>query len=90
MASSESKIRGGRWRLLVGSVTLGATALGLTGVAVAATSTEPSDGPPSSTAVVECTSGTVTQGDVQMSALVVERAPGGEHPDFPGGCVQTG
>ena len=89
MASSDSKVPGRRWRLLVGSVALGAASLSLTSVGIAATSAS-ADEPPSSTAVVECTSGTVTQGDVQMSALVVERAPAGEHPDFPGGCVQTG
>ena len=89
MASSDSKIRGSRWRLLVGSVALGAAALGLTSCGFP-TSTASTHEPPSSTSVVECTSGTVTQGDIQMSAQVVERAPGGEHPDFPGGCVQTG
>ena len=89
MASSDSKVRGSRWRLLVGSVALGAAALGLTSCGFPA-STASTDEPPSSTSVVECTSGTVTQGDIQMSAQVVERAPGGEHPDFPGGCVQTG
>jgi hypothetical protein len=89
MASSDSKIRGRRRRLLVGSVTLGVAALGLSSCGFPA-STASTDEPPSSNAVVECNSGTITQGDVQMSALVVERAPGGEHPDFPGGCVQTG
>jgi hypothetical protein len=89
MANSDSKVRGRQWRLLVGSVALGAAALGLTSCGFPA-STASTDEPPSSTSVVECTSGTITQGDIQMSAQVVERAPGGEHPDFPGGCVQTG
>jgi hypothetical protein len=89
MASSDSKILGRRWRLLVGSVALGAASLGLTSCGFPA-STASTDAPPSSTAVVECTSGTVTQGDVQMSALVVEREPAAEHPDFPGGCVKAG
>jgi hypothetical protein len=70
-------------------VTLGAAALGLSSCGFPAT-TASTDETPSSTAVVECTSGTVTQGDIEMSALVVERTPADEHPDFPGGCVQTG
>ena len=89
MASSERKIRGYRWRVLVGSVAVGAAAVGLSlgGVAAATGSTDE----PSSTAVVECTSGIVTQGDVQTSSLFVAKVPAGEHPDIPGGCtVQTG
>jgi hypothetical protein len=89
MACSESKIRGHRWRVLVGSVALGAIAVGasLGGVAAATGSTDE----PSRTAVVECSSGTVTQGDVQTSSLFVAKIPAGEHPDIPGGCtVRTG
>ena len=90
MAKSESKIRGQRWRLLVGSVALGAAALGLSSCGFPAT-TASTDEAPSGTAVVECSSGTVTQGDVQMSALFVAKVPAGEQPDVPGGCtVKTG
>ena len=90
MAIREQKIRGQRWRLLVGSVALGAAALGLSSCGFPA-STAATDEAPSHTAVVECSSGTITDGDVQMSALVVQKSPAGEHPDFPGDCtVQTG
>ena len=89
MASSGSKIRGNRWRVLVGSVALGGAALGLSSCGFPAT-TATNDGP-SGTAVVECTSGIVTNGDVQTSSLFVAKIPAGEHPDVPGGCtVQTG
>ena len=90
MAIPEQKIRGQRWRLLVGSVALGAAALGLSSCGFP-TTTATTDEAPSGTAVVECSSGTITNGDVQMSALVVEKSPAGEHPDFPGDCtVHTG
>jgi hypothetical protein len=89
MAIREHKIRGQRWRLLVGSVALGAAALGLSGAGIQAASAS-ADEAPSGTAVVECTSGTVTSGDIQMSAAYATRIPAGEHPDLPGGCVQTG
>ena len=89
MAIREQKIRGARWRLLVGSVALAAAALGVASGGIAA-ATASTDEAPSSTAVVECTSGTVAKGDVQTSSLFVARVPAGEHPDLPGGCVQTG
>ncbi len=89
MEGTGSKIRGQRWRILVGSVALGAAALGLSssGVAAATAATDS----PSGTAVVECSSGIVTQGDVQTSSRFVAKVPAGEQPDIPGGCtVQTG
>jgi hypothetical protein len=90
MAIREQKIRGQRWRLLVGSVALGAAALGLSSCGFPA-STGATDEAPSGTTVVECNSGTITNGDVQMSALTVTKVPAGEHPDVPGDCtVQTG
>jgi hypothetical protein len=90
MAIGERKIRGRRWRVLVGSVALGAAALGLSSCGFPAT-TAKTDDAPSGTTVVECTSGTVTSGDIQMSALLVTRGPAYQHPDFPGDCtVQTG
>jgi hypothetical protein len=90
MAIREQKIRGPRWRLLVGSVALGAAALGLSSCGFPS-STATTDDAPSSTAVVECSSGIITTGDIQMSALSVTRIPAGEHPDVPGDCtVQTG
>lgn len=84
------KVHGRRWRLLVGSVALGAAALGFAGSGVA-TATASGDEAPSGTVVVQCSSGTITNGDVQTSSLSVTRVPAGEHPDLPGGCsVLTG
>ena len=89
MESNGSKSRGHRWRILVGSVALGAAALGLSGSGFAA-ATAATDSP-SGTAVVEFSSGIVTQGDVQTSSLFVAKVPAGEQPDIPGGCtVHTG
>jgi hypothetical protein len=71
-------------------VALGAAALGLSSCGFPAT-TAATDEAPSHTAVVECNSGIVTNGDVQTSWLFVARVPAGVHPDLPGGCtVQTG
>ena len=91
MASRDSVIHGHqRWRLLAATVALGAAALGLSSCGFPA-STAATDEAPSNTAVVECSSGTVTQGDISMSALVVTKVPAGEQPDVPGGCtVKTG
>jgi hypothetical protein len=90
MAIREQKIRGPRLRLQVGSEALGAAALGHSRCGFPAT-TAPTDEAPSHTAVVECSNGIVTNGDVQTSALFVARVPDGVHPDLPGGCtVQTG
>ena len=90
MARREQEIRGRLWRPSVGAVALGAAALGLTSCGVPGT-TATTDEAPSGTTVVECSSGTITSGDVQMSALSVTKVPAGEHPDIPGDCiVQTG
>jgi len=90
MASRDSKNHGHRWRLLVGTVALGAAALGLSSGGFPASTAATAEAP-SNTAVVECSSGIITQGDVEMSALVVTKVPAGEQPDVPGGCtVETG
>jgi hypothetical protein len=84
---SNQKVREHRWRVLIGSVALGVAALGLSGSGIATAST----GDPSSTVVVECNSGIVTQGDVQTSSLFVAKVPADQLPDTPGGCtVKTG
>jgi hypothetical protein len=90
MARRDNRKPGRRGRLLVGTVALGAAALGLSSCGFPA-STVATDEAPSNTAVVECSSGTITDGDIQMSALTVTKVPAGEQPDVPGGCtVQTG
>jgi len=89
MAIREQKIRG-RWRLLVGSVTLGVAALGLSSCGFPSTTASTNEAP-SGTNIVECRSGTITNGDVQTSSLFVAKVPAGVHPDLPGDCtVQTG
>jgi hypothetical protein len=89
MAIREQKIRG-RWRLLVGSVALGAAALGLSSCGFPTTTASTGEAP-SGTTVVECSSGTITNGDVQTSSLIAVKVPAGVHPDLPGDCtVQTG
>jgi len=88
MASNENgKIRGNRGRIRVGSVALSAAALSLASGGVA-TATASADNP-SVTAIVECSSGTITQGDIQTSSLFVATVPAGEHPEIPGGCTVT-
>jgi hypothetical protein len=67
-------------------VALGAAALGLSSCGFPAT-TAATDVTPSSTAVVECSSGIVSQGDVQTSSLFVAKVSAGEHPDLPGDCT---
>jgi hypothetical protein len=84
-----TKVHGKRWSILVGSVALGAAALGLSSCGFPSATAATQD--PSGSAVVECSSGIVTQGDVQTSSLFVAKVPAGEHPDTPGGCtVLTG
>ena len=89
MASSDSEVHGKRWPTLVSSVALGVAALGLSSAGIAAATASTDD--PSGTAVVECSSGSVTQGDVQTSSLFVAKLPANEQPEIPGGCtVKTG
>ena len=72
-----------RWRILAGTVALGATAFGVASFAAPASATDPHR----DTITVECTTGTVTDGDVQTSSMVVAKIPASALPDVPGGCV---
>ena len=83
MAMTSSGVRIPRWRILAGAVALTATSFGVVALATPASADDPSG----STAVVECRSGIVTQGDVQTSSLSVTRIPSGSIPDVPGGCT---
>ena len=83
MATTKRTVRLSRWRILAGTVALTATSFGVAAMATPASADDPS-GP---TAVVECRSGIVTQGDVQTSSLSVATIPTGSIPDVPGGCT---
>ena len=72
-----------KWRILVGTVALGATAFGVASIAAPASATDQDR----DTIIVECTTGIVTQGDVQTSAMVVTKMPASALADIPGGCV---
>jgi hypothetical protein len=91
MAIRDTQIHRSRRRLLVGSVALGAAGLAAAGVTLPTATASTEDKAPSPTKVVVCSSGIVTEGDVQTSSMVVTRVPAGEQPDIPGGCsVATG
>src|SRR5262245_5845739 len=81
MAIREQKVHGLRWRLLVGTVALGAASLGLSSGVLAGSAS--ADEAPSGTAIVQCTSGTVTNGDVQTSSSFVAKVPAGTHAELP-------
>jgi hypothetical protein len=86
MASAKGSTRGTSWKLLVGSVVLGVAPFAL--MSGGSTSATASAGDSSgTTAVVECSSGTITQGDVQTSSLLVVKVPASSIPDTPGGCT---
>jgi len=71
-----------RWAIPLGALALGAAALGVVSIATPALANNPSD-----SRVLECRSGIVTQGDVQMSAATATRVPAAQLPDTtPGGC----
>ena len=72
-----------RRRILAGTVVLGATAFGVANFAAPASATDQDR----DTITVECTTGIVTQGDVQTSAMVVTKIPASALADIPGGCV---
>jgi hypothetical protein len=64
-------------------VALGATAFGVASFATPASATDPLR----DTITVECTTGIVTQGDIQTSAMVVTKIPVSDFTGVPGGCV---
>jgi hypothetical protein len=81
-----TNVHGRSWRILVGSVTLGVASLALVSSGTIA-ATAATDDPSGSTAVVVCSSGTITHGDVQTSSIVATRVPAGATYDTPGGCT---
>ena len=71
-----------RWAIPTGVLALSAAVLGLVALATPALADDPSD-----SRVLECRSGIVTQGDVQMSASTATRVPAAQLPDTtPGDC----
>ena len=85
MASVGSKIHGHGWRVLTGAVALGATSFGALGICAAASATV--DDPSGGTKIVQCSSGTVTNGDVSTSSLFVAKVPASAIHDVPGDCT---
>ena len=83
MATTRNRVHLSRWRILAGTVAFAATSFGAAALAAPASADDPSG----ATAVVECRSGIVTQGDVQTSSLRVTAIPAGSIPDVPGGCT---
>ena len=87
--SELSKVRGRRGRILVGTLALGAISLITLGSGIAVANGGSSDDSGNDTAIVECHSGTVTDGDIQMSAASATKVSRVELPDLPGGCSVT-
>ena len=71
-----------RWGIPAGALALSAALLGVVALAAPAMADDPSG-----SRILECRSGIVTDGDVQMSALNVTRVPAAQLPDTtPGDC----
>jgi hypothetical protein len=71
-----------RWGIPAGALALCAALLGVLALAAPAMADDPSG-----SHILECRSGIVTDGDVQMSSLSVTRVPAAQLPDTtPGDC----
>ena len=90
MADS-TKFLGKKWRVLAGTLALGAASIGITATALpSGASTGGSQGPVGTTSTVQCDSGIETHGDVSISSSFVARVPAGTSlPELPGDCVVT-
>ncbi len=88
-ATELNTVRGRRGRILAGTLALSALSLVTVGSGFAAASASPTDDSGHGTAIVECRSGVVTDGDIQTSSLSVAKVPAASLPDLPGGCSVT-
>jgi hypothetical protein len=79
-------VRGRRGRILAGTLALSALSLVTVGSGFAAASAAPADDSGHDTAIVECRSGIVTDGDIQTSSISVTKVPAAPLPELPGGC----
>ena len=71
-----------RWGIPAGALALSGALLGVVALAAPTMADEPNG-----SHILECRSGIVTDGDVQMSALSVTRVPAAQLPDTaPGDC----
>lgn len=84
-----ARLHGRRRRVLTGTLALGALSLVAAGSALPAASVMATDDARGGTAIVECRSGIVTDGDVQTSSMSVTRVDAAHVPDLPGGCSVT-
>ena len=82
------KVHGTRWRILAGTMALGALSLVTAGVGLSEASAS-ADDTHGGTAIVECRSGTVTDGDVQTSSMSATLVDAAHVPELPGGCSVT-
>ena len=87
--SELNMVRGRRGRILAGTLALGALSLVTVGSGFAAASAAPADDSGGDTAIVECRSGVVTDGDVLTSSISVTKVPAAPLPELPGGCSVT-
>jgi hypothetical protein len=88
-AERTSKVRGQRWQILTGTVAIGALSLATAGCGFPSAGARSAGDTTGDTAIVECRSGIVTDGDVQTSSLSVTKVPAAHIPDLPGGCSVT-
>jgi hypothetical protein len=89
LASEQLKIPARRGRILVGTLAFGTLSLFAAGCGYSTHSAVPTDDSSGGTAIVECRSGIVTDGDVQTSSLSVTKVPAAQLPELPGGCSAT-
>ena len=84
-----SKVHGKRWQILAGTTALGALSLVTAGVDISEAAAVSADDAPGGTALVECRSGTITEGDVQTSSMSLTVVDAAHVPELPGGCSVT-
>jgi hypothetical protein len=78
--------RGKAARIMAGTAALGVLALVTAGCGFPSGTAASADDPGNDTAIVECRSGVVTDGDVQTSSLSVTLVTAAQLPELPGGC----
>ena len=84
--AGDTKFRGKKWGVLVGSVAFGVASIGVAAAAIPSGATTGATN--GTTSVVECRSGVETNADVSTASSYAVRVPAGQLPDtIPGDCV---